>query len=105
MDEPLLKVENATKIFSSGFFYNRKQVIALQDLSFEIPMDKPQIITVAGESGSGKSTLGSLVLGFAALTSGNIFYKGTDISRMGREGKKKLPSGGSGCISRPLRCL
>lgn len=39
-------------------------------------------MTVAGESGSGKTTLAMLLLGFVAPTSGQILYKGQDISRL-----------------------
>lgn len=39
-------------------------------------------MTVAGESGSGKTTLAMLLLGFITPTSGQILYKGQDISRL-----------------------
>ncbi|MGC8780104.1 MAG: ABC transporter ATP-binding protein [Anaerolineae bacterium] len=44
--------------------------------------DKPTILTVAGESGSGKTTLAMLLLGFIKPTSGQILYKGQDISAL-----------------------
>ena len=37
---------------------------------------------VAGESGSGKTTLALLLLGFIPPTSGQIFYRGQDISKL-----------------------
>jgi peptide/nickel transport system ATP-binding protein len=44
--------------------------------------NEPTIMTVAGESGSGKTTLAMLLLGFIPPTSGNILYKGKDISTL-----------------------
>ncbi len=45
------------------------------------------ITTIAGESGSGKTTLANLVLGFTTLTSGQIIFKGVDVSTMDKQQK------------------
>ncbi|MEZ4640908.1 MAG: ATP-binding cassette domain-containing protein [Caldilineaceae bacterium] len=58
--------------------------VALQDFNLTIDMKPATITTIAGESGSGKTTLANLVLGFVNLTSGQIHYKGTDVSQMDR---------------------
>src|SRR5690606_28697439 len=48
--------------------------------------DSPATITtIAGESGSGKTTLANAVLGFLSLTSGQILYKGKDITKPNHE--------------------
>ena len=39
-------------------------------------------MTVAGESGSGKTTMAMLLLGFIPPSSGQIFYKGKDITTL-----------------------
>ncbi len=78
----LLELRNLTKIFGSG----PQATVALDDVSMRLEMDKPSIITVAGESGSGKTTLGMAVMGFLSPTSGSVLYKGTDLEKMpGRE--------------------
>jgi oligopeptide/dipeptide ABC transporter ATP-binding protein len=55
---------------------------ALKNISLKLNEDEPTILTVAGESGSGKTTLAMLLLGFITPTSGQILYKGQDISRL-----------------------
>lgn len=84
MPTPLLQINNATKIFGGGFLQSGKQVVALQDFNLTIPPEPAKIITIAGESGSGKSTLANLILGFTPLTSGQITFKGNDLSIMTR---------------------
>lgn len=87
MAQPLLKVINATKIYGGGFLQGGKQVVALQDFNLILPEKPAKIVTIAGESGSGKTTLANLILGFTDLTSGQIFFKGTDISNLDRSQK------------------
>jgi len=87
MSYPLLEIKNATKIYSRGgtFFGSKKQVIALQNFSIKIEPEPATITTIAGESGSGKTTLASAILGFVGLTSGQVLYKGSDISLMSKQ--------------------
>lgn len=75
---PVLDIRNATKIYSTS----GEDVAALQDVSLQIAERPATITTIAGESGSGKSTLANAVLSFVTLTSGQIFYKGTDITQL-----------------------
>lgn len=82
MPTPLLEINNATKIFGGGFLQGGKQVVALQDFNLTITHEPAKIITIAGESGSGKSTLANLILGFTPLTSGQITFRGNDLSIM-----------------------
>lgn len=82
MTTPLLEIRNATKIYGGGFLASTQPLIALQDFNLTIN-DKPATITtIAGESGSGKTTLASAVLGFLTLTSGQVLFKGKDISKL-----------------------
>jgi peptide/nickel transport system ATP-binding protein len=77
----LLEFRNVTKIYSRGLIA-KASTTALSDVSIRIKEDEPTIMTVAGESGSGKTTLAMLLLGFTAPTSGQILYKGQDISKL-----------------------
>jgi peptide/nickel transport system ATP-binding protein len=61
--------------------------VALRDFSLVLPEKPASIITIGGESGSGKTTLANAILGFVTLTSGQILYKGQDISRLSRQGQ------------------
>jgi peptide/nickel transport system ATP-binding protein len=87
MSQPLLEVRDATKIYRGGFLRAGQQLAALQNFNLTIP-EKPATITaIAGESGSGKTTLANLILGFIGLTSGQILYRGQDISAMSPQQK------------------
>ncbi|MCP4356632.1 MAG: ABC transporter ATP-binding protein [Chloroflexi bacterium] len=85
MAQPLLYIENATKIYGGGFMSGGKEVVALQNFNLTISEKPARIVTIAGESGSGKSTLANLVLGFTGLTSGKIVFKGHDIGKLTKE--------------------
>ena len=61
---------------------SKTSTTALKNISLKLNEDEPTILTVAGESGSGKTTLAMLLLGFITPTSGQILYKGQDISRL-----------------------
>lgn len=79
---PLLEIRNATKIYGGGFLQSAPPIVALDDFNLTI-YDKPATITtIAGESGSGKTTLANAVLGFLNLTSGEILYKGKDVTKL-----------------------
>ena len=49
-----------------------------------------ECVGIVGESGSGKTTLGRAVLGLAPVTSGQILYKGRDISHLSRKQRREL---------------
>lgn len=87
MSQPLLEIKQATKTYGGGFLQRQNTVVALQDFNLTLPSDSAKIVTIAGESGSGKSTLANLVLGFTGLTSGQILFRGVDISKMNRPEK------------------
>jgi len=87
MTEKTIVVEHLKKYFPVrvGFFsslVSRKQlaVHAVDDVSFEV--EKGEIFALAGESGSGKTTTGRLLLRLIEPTSGKIYFKGQDISRL-----------------------
>jgi oligopeptide/dipeptide ABC transporter ATP-binding protein len=77
----LLEFKNVTKIYSRGVI-NKSSNIALNNVSLTLKENEPTIMTVAGESGSGKTTMAMLLLGFIEPTSGQILYKGQDISKL-----------------------
>jgi len=52
----------------------------LKGLSFELPQGA--ITGIVGESGSGKTTLGRILVRLLTPSSGHIFFKGQDISRL-----------------------
>jgi len=80
--ENLLESKNITKIFSVGGLLSRRRILAVDNVSFSIPADKPTTTALVGESGSGKTTIGRLILGFTKPTSGKILWQGKDIWKL-----------------------
>jgi len=80
MLEPLIKVENLTKIFkikSKNFFESPSELKAVNNVSFEIY--EGETLGIIGESGSGKSTLGKSLIRLIEPTSGKVVYKGQSL--------------------------
>jgi peptide/nickel transport system ATP-binding protein len=82
MAQPLMEIRNATKVYGGKVLQSEKQTVALQDFNLTIAEHPATITPIAGESGSGKTTLANAVLGFIGLTSGQILYRGNDISKL-----------------------
>ncbi|MEM1516406.1 MAG: ABC transporter ATP-binding protein [Thermofilum sp.] len=76
----LLELRNVTKIFSTGVLFFRQRIVAVDDVSFRIPGERPVVFTLAGESGSGKTTIARLILGFLKPDKGDIVYRGRNLT-------------------------
>lgn len=61
----------------------QKYLKAVDDVSFEI--NKGELLGVAGQSGCGKSTLGELLVGLQNPTTGEIRYRGEDITEYSKD--------------------
>lgn len=83
----LLDVARVSKRFSTGGLLARRIVNAVEDASFSLSADKPEIFTIIGESGSGKTTLARMILGLEDATEGEIRVRGERVSR--RDGRRK----------------
>lgn len=81
--ESLLDVQHVSTMFSSR--QRSHPVVAVDDVSFSLPADKPTLLTIVGESGSGKTTLTRNLLGLTPPTSGSVCYAGKDIYQMSRD--------------------
>jgi oligopeptide/dipeptide ABC transporter ATP-binding protein len=89
--EALISVQNLTKEFvsSTGFFGGGKQSVkAVSSVSFDIR--KGETLGLVGESGCGKSTLGRSILRLIEPTSGQIFFKGQDITHLPNGDMRRL---------------
>lgn len=79
--EPLLKIENLTKVFDIRKGFGKKEKFtAVDNVSFEIA--KGTTTAVVGESGSGKSTIAQMVLNLLDKTSGDITFDGQKIGNL-----------------------
>ena len=81
-NDALFSIKDLTKHFSdkkSGFFNNTKgQVKAVDGISLDIAQG--ETVGIVGESGCGKTTAGRTFLKLIEPTSGQIFYKGEEIT-------------------------
>ena len=77
----LLELRGVSKTYTEGLI-RPKSTTALQPISLTLKEEEPAILTVAGESGSGKTTLAMLLLGFITPTTGQIIYRGQDITQL-----------------------
>lgn len=86
---PILEVKNVSKVYGGGLL-SKDSTVAADDVSLAIQDSPPTITAVAGESGSGKTTLSLLMMGQIAPTSGQVFYRGKDLTKMTRAEKRQL---------------
>ena len=84
ISEGYIHTKNLKKYFktSGGMLH------AVDDISFTLEAGKT--LGVVGESGCGKSTLGRVILGLYDATSGNVIFKGKDITNVGKIERQKL---------------
>ena len=75
----LLNVDNVSKTFAMGGLLSRKTTAAVQDASFSLAAETPEIFTIIGESGSGKTTLARMILGLETPTTGSITFRGKPV--------------------------
>lgn len=82
MTLPVIETKAISKQFTSGngIFGSRQTLSAVSEVS--ISLAEGETLGIAGESGCGKSTLAKLIMGLIPTTSGNILFRGTDISGM-----------------------
>ncbi len=89
MTESLLRIENLRKIFRTSTTWGRPlNIYAVNGVSLEIY--KGETLGLVGESGSGKSTLGKTIIRLYQPDSGNIFFKGVDITSLNNRQLRKF---------------
>ena len=78
-------LENLTKIFPSRDKKSGKEVIAVNDFTFEIPDGK--LIGLLGPSGCGKSTTLYMISGLQKPTTGKIYFGDDDVTELSTENR------------------
>ena len=83
-DEPLIRAINVRKLFpirksflSSLLSEEEQNLHAVDNVTFDIYPD--EVLGLVGESGCGKTTLGRLLIRLIEPTSGEIYFRGTNI--------------------------
>ena len=87
---PLLEINNLYKNYiGNASLWSKPPVVkAVNDVSFKIY--EGETLGLVGESGCGKTTLSRTILGLEKASSGNILYKGIDLTKLSKAGFKKL---------------
>ncbi|HEY4170833.1 MAG TPA: dipeptide ABC transporter ATP-binding protein [Reyranella sp.] len=89
--ETLLSVKSLKKHFavSSGVFSRTHDYVhAVDGVSFDI--GKGETLGLVGESGCGKSTTGRCILRLIEPTSGEVWFRGADVTRLGADALRQL---------------
>ncbi|MEQ9263493.1 MAG: ABC transporter ATP-binding protein [Owenweeksia sp.] len=87
--EPLLEIHQLDKWFTAAGFMQQKQVVkAVNGVGFSIYPG--EVLGLVGESGCGKTTLGRVLCGLEKATSGEIFYRGQDITHLSARDWRRL---------------
>ncbi|MGW0735120.1 ABC transporter ATP-binding protein [Streptomyces sp. NPDC002851] len=90
--EPILQVRNLVKHFplTQGILFKRKigAVKAVDGLSFDLYPG--ETLGIVGESGCGKSTVAKLLMTLETATSGEVFFKGQDITKLSGRALKEV---------------
>ncbi|MFI8082505.1 ABC transporter ATP-binding protein [Kitasatospora sp. NPDC086009] len=84
MAEPILEVKDLVKHYplTQGIVFKKQvgAVKAVDGISFELR--KGETLGIVGESGCGKSTLAKVLMNLERATSGQVLFKGEDISKL-----------------------
>ena len=79
------------EVAGNGFWGGKRSVNALEDISFDL---RPgETLGLVGESGSGKTTAGRAILRRIEAATGQIIFKGTDITALKGEALRSLRAG------------
>lgn len=85
----LLDVQHVTVEFHLGGLMGGSLLVAVNDISFSLDEDRPEIFTLAGESGSGKTTLARLILRDLEPTRGKVLFEGRDLATIRKRSEFK----------------
>jgi len=78
---PLVRIEDLVKYFpAGGGLFGRTVVHAVDGVSLAI--EAGETLGLVGESGCGKSTLGRVIVRLLPATSGHVYFKDTDLTKV-----------------------
>ncbi len=85
MKEPLLNIKNLTIHFDIG---RHQKIQAVSNVSFQI--HEGETLGLVGESGCGKSSIAKAIMQFLEPASGQIFFKGEDLTVVSKKRLRQL---------------
>ena len=83
----VIEVVDLRKVFTSSGIFRSDDVVAVADVSFQLPAGTT--VAVVGESGSGKTTLARMIMGLETPTAGSIRFFGEERPRRPRAADRK----------------
>lgn len=104
--ENLIEIKNVYKTYISKENAFSKKIIetnAVNNVSFNI--EKGEIKGLVGESGCGKTTLGNMILKLLDITSGEILFRGHDISKFNKKETKEFRKSAQMVFQNPYSSL
>jgi peptide/nickel transport system ATP-binding protein len=84
-NKTILDVKNLVVEFDAG---KRRKVHAVSDVSFQIA--KGETLGLVGESGCGKTTVARAIMQLCRTTSGQVLFRGEDLTQADKERLRKL---------------
>jgi oligopeptide transport system ATP-binding protein len=88
LSSALVRVEHVVKHFPTGGALGRSVVHAVDDVNLAI--EPGETLGLVGESGCGKSTLGRVIVQLHPVTSGHVFFKDQDLTRLRGEKLRRI---------------
>lgn len=90
-EKPLISIRDLCKLYpvrKRKLFEKRQYVNALQHINIDVY--EGETLGLVGESGCGKTTLGRSMIRLIEPTSGEVFYKGTNLMRLSGAEMRKM---------------
>jgi ABC-type glutathione transport system ATPase component len=81
MSAPLLELRHVVRTYAKGGVFGHS-ARAVDDVSFAVGADGPEILAIIGESGSGKTTLARMILGTVRASQGSVRFQGRDLAEL-----------------------
>ncbi len=90
-NNPLVDIKGLTVDYIShgGFFSRKKQIIRVLN-NIDLQVFTGETLGVVGESGCGKSTLANSITRLIMPSSGEVFYRGTDLLKLKKHELRKI---------------
>ena len=89
--EPLIAIRNLNKLYplrKRKLFEKQQYLHALRDINLEVY--EGETLGLVGESGCGKTTLGRSMIRLIEPSSGQIFYRGTDLTSLSTRAMREM---------------